>query len=225
MGDNLSDAAKKVQALAMSMQVSATSAVSSELFKYTEAVDAATKEAGGTAHSVNLNLDPLAWWKENEATYPRLAHVARSLLAVQATSAASERLFSQAGLLSTAIRNRLSAESIEMSVILRSAFRNGVNLVDRAKNLSAENRMKANQKRRDTIKRQWAAKRLKEAGSTGGGGASSSSSSSHSSAAAGDAADDAFGPGLEDGLGDEEDWGGEREEGAESVDRAANETE
>ena len=44
-----------------------------------------------------LKLDPLVWWKKNAAVLPYTSYVARSILCVQASSAASERLFSAAG--------------------------------------------------------------------------------------------------------------------------------
>jgi hypothetical protein len=42
--------------------------------------------------------NPLEWWKGNEKQYPLLARVARKVLAIPATSASSERVFSAAGL-------------------------------------------------------------------------------------------------------------------------------
>jgi hAT family C-terminal dimerisation region len=46
-------------------------------------------------------LDVIDWWKVNEVRYPILAMVARRNLAVQATSAESERDFSAAGLVTS----------------------------------------------------------------------------------------------------------------------------
>jgi hypothetical protein len=40
------------------------------------------------------NADILAWWKSQSETYPNLSKMARVYLAVPATSASSERLFS-----------------------------------------------------------------------------------------------------------------------------------
>jgi hypothetical protein len=40
---------------------------------------------------------PLSWWLQNEAKYPRLAYLARNYLAVPASSATVERIFSRAG--------------------------------------------------------------------------------------------------------------------------------
>ena len=51
---------------------------------------------------------PLSWWAENKKQYPLVAAVARRLLAVPATSVASERLFSKAGNVITKKRNSLS---------------------------------------------------------------------------------------------------------------------
>ena len=52
----------------------------------------------------------LGWWRHNENRRPRMAKLARKFLAVQASSTASERLFSQAGLVVPAKRKRMSGE-------------------------------------------------------------------------------------------------------------------
>jgi hypothetical protein len=54
--------------------------------------------------------DPLEWWKLHEPKFPLLAELARIYLAVQATSAASERVFSAASRIITAKQNRVDSE-------------------------------------------------------------------------------------------------------------------
>jgi len=41
--------------------------------------------------------DVLGWWRAHEATYPTLAKLAKEVLAIQATSCASERVFGHSG--------------------------------------------------------------------------------------------------------------------------------
>ena len=54
--------------------------------------------------------DPLEWWKKNKTVFPNLAQLARTYLPIQATSAPSERIFSQAALIIREKRNRLGPE-------------------------------------------------------------------------------------------------------------------
>ncbi|KAJ8311884.1 hypothetical protein KUTeg_010561 [Tegillarca granosa] len=44
--------------------------------------------------NIQLNSDPLAWWKLNEVKYPLLGRAARSYLAVQSTSVAIKTCYS-----------------------------------------------------------------------------------------------------------------------------------
>jgi hypothetical protein len=65
---------------------------------------------------------PLGWWKEAHTSYPGLARLARRTLCIPATSATSERLFSQAGLTVTKLRNRLSSDNVSMLLFLRMSW-------------------------------------------------------------------------------------------------------
>lgn len=53
---------------------------------------------------------PLGWWAQNQDTFPHVAELARKYLAVQASSASSEHLFSTSGNTITAKRKRLSGD-------------------------------------------------------------------------------------------------------------------
>jgi hypothetical protein len=67
--------------------------------------------------------NPLKWWRNNEELLPALASLARRVLAVPATSAAAERVFSTAGNTVTTKRVRLAADTVESLVFLRHAFK------------------------------------------------------------------------------------------------------
>ena len=54
--------------------------------------------------------DPLKWWKEHQSLYPIMASLARIYLAVQGTSAPSERIFSMASRVISDKRARLNPE-------------------------------------------------------------------------------------------------------------------
>ena len=55
------------------------------------------KSALQLAHGSNSRWNnPLEWWKNNQMKFPTVAAIAKKFLAVQATSASSERIFSRA---------------------------------------------------------------------------------------------------------------------------------
>jgi len=56
---------------------------------------------------VPLDTDPLMWWKQHVQEFPRLSRMTREHLAVPATSASPERLFSSVGLVKSDLRGRL----------------------------------------------------------------------------------------------------------------------
>jgi hAT family protein len=65
--------------------------------------------------------DPLQWWKNKSKSprYAAVARLARALLAIPATSTASERAFSTAGHIFSKKRGRLAVERVEMLVFVR----------------------------------------------------------------------------------------------------------
>ena len=69
------------------------------------------------------DTNPLEWWKLNEFRFNTLAKVARSILCVPATSTASERLFSTAGLTVTNLRSCLKPENVDAFVFLNKNFK------------------------------------------------------------------------------------------------------
>jgi len=72
-------------------------------------------------------MDPVHWWREHEARFPKVAVVARRVLLVPATSVPSERVFSSTGLLLSKLRNRLSSCIVDAIVFLN---KNRVNVCD-----------------------------------------------------------------------------------------------
>ena len=65
------------------------------------------------------SVDALSWWYVNHVNFPRIAKVARKWLCVSATSTASERVFSDCGLVVTAKRTRLSGFALRDQVLVR----------------------------------------------------------------------------------------------------------
>ena len=68
------------------------------------------------------DCDILQWWSMHEKDYPVLASMARCYLAVPATSAPSERVFSQASHLITPERHSLGKDSIRACTSLKYWF-------------------------------------------------------------------------------------------------------
>lgn len=66
--------------------------------------------------------NPLQWWHSKQRDFPLLAALARRVLALPATQAQSERMFSTAGLIVTPARNLLSSENVELLVYLRNVW-------------------------------------------------------------------------------------------------------
>ena len=66
------------------------------------------------ARAVPVELrNTFGFWKENKLRYTLLARVARRVLSTSGTSCDVEKLFSRAGLICTALRNRLSPKNIQ----------------------------------------------------------------------------------------------------------------
>ena len=82
-----------------------------ELQKFCDSND---KLAGGTSAEV------LAWWKINSRKYPNLSKMAKDFLAIPATSASSERLFSSGKHLISDTRCSLGPTTIEACQTLKS---------------------------------------------------------------------------------------------------------
>lgn len=71
---------------------------------------------------VNSDDDPLLWWRNHKELFPVLARLARKYLAIPATSAPVERVWSTAGNVLTKKRARLSDEMLNNVVFLHENF-------------------------------------------------------------------------------------------------------
>jgi len=71
---------------------------------------------------VSAKSDPLAWWRENESSFPVIAKIARIYLAIPASQATCERSFSSAGRICTEIRTLLSPANLEKLTVLKQNF-------------------------------------------------------------------------------------------------------
>ena len=71
------------------------------------------------AHPPPRGVNGLAWWAANEPLYPRVARWARILLAIPASSAPSERVFSKVNIVVEKRTNRLLPRRAEQRVLLK----------------------------------------------------------------------------------------------------------
>lgn len=75
-----------------------------------------------TIKQISDKADPLKWWKENQTKFPKLAVLARCILAIPASSAPSERVFSIAGHVLNKKRMSLSPMNMEQLVLLHESY-------------------------------------------------------------------------------------------------------
>lgn len=71
-----------------------------------------------TLPKCNFEQEPLEWWNMNKDSYPMLSLLAEKSLTVQATSVASERVFSKGGCILTDLRSSLSNEHASQLIYL-----------------------------------------------------------------------------------------------------------
>ena len=70
--------------------------------------------------TVGRDADILKYWQSKQYQYPMIARIAKDHLAVSATSADSERIFSVDGDIVTKKRNRLSPSTLRYLLCLRN---------------------------------------------------------------------------------------------------------
>ena len=69
------------------------------------------------------NFDVLSWWEKHASEFPNLSQIARAILAIPASSAASERDFSTAGFVIQERRTQLNPETVDDILFLHSNLR------------------------------------------------------------------------------------------------------
>jgi hypothetical protein len=73
--------------------------------------------------SIGVDLDILQYWKMHSGTYPTFARMARDILAVPASTVASELTFSSAERIVSDYRSRLKSETIEALICFQDWLR------------------------------------------------------------------------------------------------------
>ena len=69
--------------------------------------------------TIPLDSNPLAWWHQKFAKYPKLAKMAKCFLAIPGTSVPSERIFSTAGDIVTGQRAQLTPDNVNMLIFIK----------------------------------------------------------------------------------------------------------
>ena len=68
--------------------------------------------------SASQDINLIKWWKENCHRFPHLSKLAAEILNIPATSTASERTFSKAGLTVSSLRSCLKPKNVDALVFL-----------------------------------------------------------------------------------------------------------
>ena len=74
------------------------------------------------ANLLDRREDPIKWWSDNKALYKRLHALAKKFLSIPATSVPAERVFSKAGELISAKRNRLKETNVDTLLFLNKNY-------------------------------------------------------------------------------------------------------
>lgn len=72
---------------------------------------------------IPMSESPIEWWKLNFSRFPRIGMLSKRLLTIPGSSVPSERVFSAAGELISAKRNRLNPENVNMLLFLHENCR------------------------------------------------------------------------------------------------------
>ncbi|CAB5386899.1 unnamed protein product [Rhizophagus irregularis] len=106
-----------------------TSQASTSVNEVTPSAELGNSELDYYLASLNEEeTDPLLWWQARAKEFPILSEMARDYLTIQATSVASEQIFSIAGHTITKTRNKLLPETARASLCMKSWISN--NLVE-----------------------------------------------------------------------------------------------
>ena len=101
-------------------QSSVLVAVVDELEKYLSKPDRAMSTLGPNGQKIKFDL--LKWWKDNEFEFPSLSRMAKQCLAIPASSAGVERLFSKAGKQYNDLSKNLKDETLKHRLMAASNF-------------------------------------------------------------------------------------------------------
>lgn len=71
-----------------------------------------------SVQATSIRADSLRWWSIHSKDFPNLSRLARTYLAIPATSVSSERMFSKAGLIISERRSRLAPDKLEKIAFL-----------------------------------------------------------------------------------------------------------
>jgi hAT family C-terminal dimerisation region len=92
-------------------------------------------------HTADAPANPLEWWAMKASAFPILSKMAKQMLAIPATSASSERVFSQAGQITRASRNRMDVSNTAQLIFLKGSWRKVKEMVGSQEGLTEDERL------------------------------------------------------------------------------------
>ncbi|KAI3836592.1 hypothetical protein MKW92_027395, partial [Papaver armeniacum] len=93
--------------------------VRTDLEQYLSADILPIKNGSGTLNLNDSSFDVLGWWKFHGPIYPIVALIARDILAIPASSVASESVFSTSGRVVDKFRSSMLPETIEALICIQ----------------------------------------------------------------------------------------------------------
>jgi hypothetical protein len=127
INSNSAQSSSQINSLNKSSSVSHQGSLYSSIFGKKSAIQKSVSELDHYLDPIltpiaDDNVNPFEWWASRKTQFPNVAKLARKYLSIPASSAPSERLFSDAGNLITSERTRLDPKLVEKMMFIRKNY-------------------------------------------------------------------------------------------------------